>query len=245
MAVSDRGVVIALPMLVLIVLPDVVAYLAIHLSYDTTWYVITDRSMRLRSGVWTMHEMTLTFENVQNVEIHQGPVGAALRYRDFAGGDGGRGRGAHAARAGERGGSNVGMLVGLENAAEVREWVMSRVRASRSSGLGAARVRGRPARGAGGRGRACFWRGGFGAAADSGFAAGVGVTMGSFGPLPANQRVGRGRAVRCLRPCCVPSASPRPVLDATYHLDPVRHAVRSRACLVFRWACSRRLSDSR
>lgn len=129
------GVVIALPMLVLIVLPDVVAYLAIHLSYDTTWYVITDRSMRLRSGVWTMHEMTLTFENVQNVEIHQGPVErhfgiATLRVETAGGGV------THTQHGPVSAGSNVGMLVGLENAAEVREWVMSRVRASRSSGLG-------------------------------------------------------------------------------------------------------------
>lgn len=126
------GVVIAIPMLVLIVLPDVIAYLVIQLSYDTTWYVVTDRSMRLRSGVWTMHEMTLTFENVQNVEIMQGPVerhfGIATLKVETAGGS--------SALGAPGGGGNVGLLVGMQNAAEVREWVMQRVRASRSSGLG-------------------------------------------------------------------------------------------------------------
>ncbi|HEX8877017.1 MAG TPA: PH domain-containing protein [Phycisphaerales bacterium] len=129
------GVVIAIPMLVLIVLPDVVAYVAIQLRYDTTWYVITDRSMRLRSGVWTMHEMTLTFENVQNVEIRQGPVerhfGIATLQVETAGGGV-----SHTQHGPVSAGNNVGRLVGLENAAEVREWVMQRVRASRSSGLG-------------------------------------------------------------------------------------------------------------
>lgn len=128
------GALIAVPMLVLIVLPDVLAYIAIHLGYDTTWYVITDRSMRLRSGVWTMHEMTLTFENVQNVEIMQGPVerrfGIATLKVETAGG------GSHGQHGTPIGASNVGLLVGLENATQVREWVMQRVRASRSSGLG-------------------------------------------------------------------------------------------------------------
>ncbi|MBY0114093.1 MAG: PH domain-containing protein [Phycisphaerales bacterium] len=128
------GVLIAIPMLILIVLPDVIAYLAIHLGYDTTWYVITDRSMRLRSGVWTIHEMTLTFENVQNVEIVQGPIerrfGIATLKVETAGGV------SHGQHGTPIGASNVGMLVGLENAPEVREWIMQRVKASRAAGLG-------------------------------------------------------------------------------------------------------------
>lgn len=129
------GIAIAVPMLILIVVPDVIAYVAIHLGYDTTWYVITDRSMRLRSGVWTMHEITLTFENVQNVEIHQGPVErhfgiATLRVETAGGGV------AQTQHGPVSVGNNVGLLVGMENAAEVREWVMKRVRASRGAGLG-------------------------------------------------------------------------------------------------------------
>lgn len=129
------GIATAIPMLVLIVLPDVIAYVAIHLGYDTTWYVITDRSMRLRSGVWTMHEMTLTFENVQNVEIHQGPVerhfGISTLKVETAGGGV-----AYTPHGRVSAGNNVGLLVGMENASEVREWVMQRVRASRTAGLG-------------------------------------------------------------------------------------------------------------
>ena len=65
------GAILSVPVLAIAIVPDVLAYIAIHLAYDTTWYVITDRSMRLRSGVWTMHEMTLTFENAgtQDVEV--------------------------------------------------------------------------------------------------------------------------------------------------------------------------------
>src|SRR5262245_8180568 len=52
------------PALFIIVAPDIVAYIAIHLRYDTMWYVLTDRSLRIRRGIWTIHEVTITFENV-------------------------------------------------------------------------------------------------------------------------------------------------------------------------------------
>src|SRR5215813_4189591 len=56
------------------VVPDVIAYIAIHLRYDTTWYVFTDRSLRIRRGIWIIHETTITFENIQNVAVNSGPL---------------------------------------------------------------------------------------------------------------------------------------------------------------------------
>ena len=56
------------------ILPDIVVYVAIHLRYDTTWYVLSDRSVRIRRGIWTITETTITFENVQDVKIDQGPI---------------------------------------------------------------------------------------------------------------------------------------------------------------------------
>ena len=56
------------------VLPDILAYIAIHLRYDTMWYVMTDRSLRCRRGIWVIFEHTITFENVQNVHVRRGPV---------------------------------------------------------------------------------------------------------------------------------------------------------------------------
>jgi hypothetical protein len=50
------GIVLALPALALAVLPDIVVYIAIHLRYDTTWYVVSDRSLRIRRGIWLLHE---------------------------------------------------------------------------------------------------------------------------------------------------------------------------------------------
>lgn len=68
------GVLIAPLLRAFIILPDVVAYVAIHLRFDTTWYVMTERSLRIRRGIWVLHETTITFENVQNVVVNQGPV---------------------------------------------------------------------------------------------------------------------------------------------------------------------------
>ena len=68
------GVILVVPLIVVLIAPDVIAYVGLHLRYDTTWYVFTDRSLRIRRGIWVIHETTITFENVQNVEVAQGPV---------------------------------------------------------------------------------------------------------------------------------------------------------------------------
>ena len=61
-------------MIVIMFLPDVIAFVAIHVRFDTTWYAMTDRAIRMRRGVWIIHETTISFENVQNVKVTQGPV---------------------------------------------------------------------------------------------------------------------------------------------------------------------------
>ena len=53
------------------------------LDYDYHHYVITDRSLRIRAGVWHVHEMTMTFANVQNISIRQGPLQRLLGIADL------------------------------------------------------------------------------------------------------------------------------------------------------------------
>ncbi|MCZ6834898.1 MAG: hypothetical protein O7G85_03920, partial [Planctomycetota bacterium] len=36
--------------LFVMIAPGIVVYLALHLRYDTTWYVMTDKSLRIRRG---------------------------------------------------------------------------------------------------------------------------------------------------------------------------------------------------
>lgn len=124
---------LALPWFLVMVVPDVIAYVAVHLRFDTTWYILSDRSMRLRHGVWSIRETTITFDNIQNVKITQGPIQRLLKFSNLevhtAGGGGG---GPH----GAIGGGHQGVLEGIEDAAGLRELIMEKVRASRSAGLG-------------------------------------------------------------------------------------------------------------
>lgn len=120
------------PALVLAIVPDVIAYIAIHLRYDTTWYVMTDRALRIRRGVWSINEITITFENVQNVKITQGPVQRVFGISNLAIETAGAGGG------GEHGKSvsNQALIEGVADAEALRDRIMARVRRSRSAGLG-------------------------------------------------------------------------------------------------------------
>jgi len=126
------GAILLLPVLLIAIVPDVVAYIAIHLKYDCTWYVMSPRSLRVRRGVWIITEQTITFENVQNVSVVRGPIqqlfGIATVKVSTAGG------GASDGEGGSTG--NVAILAGVDNPADLRDRIMARVRASKSAGLG-------------------------------------------------------------------------------------------------------------
>jgi membrane protein YdbS with pleckstrin-like domain len=127
------GALLLIPALVIAVAPDVVVYIALHLRYDTTWYVMSSRSLRIRRGVWVLREMTITFENVQNIKVTQGPL---MRYFGIknvvveTAGSAGSGR------DGGEPAENQAVLEGLDDANEIRDLILARVRASRSAGLG-------------------------------------------------------------------------------------------------------------
>ncbi|MHC4107087.1 MAG: PH domain-containing protein [Planctomycetota bacterium] len=126
------GLLLAPVFLVVIVLPDIVAYVAIHLRYDTMWYALSERSMRIRHGIWVIQETTITFENVQNLSLRQGPLerhfGIARVVVQTAGGGG----------QGAAGGSSghTGLIEGVNNAPEIRDLIMDRVRHSKTASAG-------------------------------------------------------------------------------------------------------------
>lgn len=123
--------------LVVAFVPDIFAYIAIHLQYDTTWYVLSERSMRIRRGIWIIQETTITYENIQNIGVRQGPVeryfGIATLTVHTAGGGGDSGR------KGKHGGltpSHVGVIEGITDANVLRNELSARVERSRATGLG-------------------------------------------------------------------------------------------------------------
>ncbi len=128
------GVLITPLMLVIMILPDIVTYVAIHLKFDTTWYVLSDRSMRIRRGIWVIHETTITFENIQNVRLSQGPVeryfGFANLIVETAGGGSAHGEGGAASNA------HQGIMTGIANAEQLRDQIMAKIQTCRTAGLG-------------------------------------------------------------------------------------------------------------
>jgi membrane protein YdbS with pleckstrin-like domain len=117
--------------------PDMIAYLAIHLRYDTTWYVMTERSMRIRRGIWIINEITITFENIQNVTIKQGPLQRIFGISDIRVQTAGGGSGGHGHQQGpEAGFSHQGILEGLADAKTIRDLILNRLKKSKLAGLG-------------------------------------------------------------------------------------------------------------
>ncbi|MBK7874497.1 MAG: PH domain-containing protein [Planctomycetes bacterium] len=111
------------------------AWFAVRIDYDLRYYVLTERSLRVREGAWRVAEMTLTFANVQNVRIEQGPLMRLFGIQDVVVETAGGGAAAHHGH-GAASGHQV-RLAGLENASLVRDRILEHVRRfGRSSGLG-------------------------------------------------------------------------------------------------------------
>jgi len=135
-----HGILLGLEVLGLVVLAVemAISYAALRLDFEMRWYKVTDRSLRIREGVWIVREQTMTFANVQNVSLSQGPLERLFGFANLevrsAGGGG------HAAQAQEHGAPGLDMhravFRGLDDAATIRDLVMARVREARDGGLG-------------------------------------------------------------------------------------------------------------
>lgn len=129
------GILITPLALAVIVLPDIVAYIAIHLRYDTTWYVLSDRSLRIRRGIWRICETTITFENIQNIHLSQGPLQRHFGYANLVVETAGGGA-VHGPHGQQGTNTHIGILEGLDNATQVRDLILERLKKCRSAGLG-------------------------------------------------------------------------------------------------------------
>jgi uncharacterized membrane protein YdbT with pleckstrin-like domain len=107
-----------------------------RLDYELRWYVVTDRSLRIRTGVWNVEELTMSFANLQQVVVTQGPLQRLLGLADVrvqsAGGGGGGEHTKHA--AGDS--LHTGVFHSVNNATEIRDLILERLRLFRATGLG-------------------------------------------------------------------------------------------------------------
>lgn len=106
----------------------------VRLDFEKRWYVVTDRSLRVREGIIVVREMTVTFANIQNIAISQGPVQRALGLADLRVDTAGGG----AVNAQKQSGQNLhtAWLRGVNNAGEVRQVIQDRLRHFKDTGLG-------------------------------------------------------------------------------------------------------------
>lgn len=123
-------------LLVVMIVVSLIHLAVVRLNYEKRWYIVTDRSLRVREGVIGVQEMTVTFANIQNISISQGPIQRLLRIADLrvdtAGGAGAAAHGAH----GSAQQAHVAWFRGVDNAPEVRALIQSRLRQWKDAGLG-------------------------------------------------------------------------------------------------------------
>lgn len=109
-------------------------FAVIRLTYEKRWYIVTDRSLRVREGVVGVREMTITFANIQNISISQGPVQRLLRIADLRVDTAGGGGATHDHHHGPN--LHTAWFRGIDNATEVRELIQERLRLWKGAGLG-------------------------------------------------------------------------------------------------------------
>jgi len=109
-------------------------YFEIRIGYDMRYYIVTDHSLRVREGAFIVKEKTISYANVQNIGVLQGPLqrffGISNLKVDTAGGG--------SSEKGQ-GGSNTHhvQMAGIENAGEVRDLIRGFLTArGRGAGLG-------------------------------------------------------------------------------------------------------------
>lgn len=114
-----------------------VTFLLARMDYELRWYMVTDRSLRIRHGVWKISESTMSFANIQQVVVSQGPLQRLLGLSDLkvqsAGGGSGGENHEHPGREDDM---HLGLFHSVTNADEIRDLILERLRRFRESGLG-------------------------------------------------------------------------------------------------------------
>jgi len=109
----------------------------VFLDWDLRWYLVTDRSLRIREGVGKVTEKTQSFANIQNLSIRRGPLQRLLGIADLevktAGGGGGQGKNPQEAGKEDL---HSAYFRGVDNAEEIRDVILARLRRFRDAGLG-------------------------------------------------------------------------------------------------------------
>jgi len=111
--------------------------LLVTLDYRYRWYMVTDTSLRIREGVLTVREQTMTLANIQQLSIRQGPLQRLFGIADLQVRTAGGGEHADAGNAHRESPSmHLGAFRGVDNAERIRDLIVASQRRLRDAGLG-------------------------------------------------------------------------------------------------------------
>lgn len=106
------------------------ALVTVRVDYELRSYLVGDRSLRVAQGAWKREEVTLSYANVQNLEVNQGPLERLFGFKSLTIST----AGADTTPGGEN--SHLVTLVGLTEADELRALILGMLRQQRDAGLG-------------------------------------------------------------------------------------------------------------
>jgi membrane protein YdbS with pleckstrin-like domain len=113
----------------------VVSGLLVRLQWEMRWYLVSDESLRLREGLWSLHEQTMTIANIQNLAVRRGPLQRLLGIGDLevhtaGGGSGGQAESLKSAAL------HIGRFRDIDNPEALRDRIRRVLARHRDAGLG-------------------------------------------------------------------------------------------------------------
>ena len=113
------------------------SFLMVTLDFRYRWYMVSDRSLRIREGLMQVKEKTMTFKNIQNLSIRQGPIQRLFGIADLevrtAGGGAGQSPQGHQGLGEEM---HVATFRGVDDAESIRDLIYHHLETSGGAGLG-------------------------------------------------------------------------------------------------------------
>lgn len=106
------------------------ALVSTRLDFELRDYLVGDKSLRVRMGAVNQREVTLSYANVQNIEVRQGPLERLFGFKSLTVSTAGGGSPNKDQEA-----SHEVTLAGLTNADEIRTLVLSMLKQHKDTGL--------------------------------------------------------------------------------------------------------------
>ncbi len=106
------------------------ALVTTRVDFELRHYLVGDRSLRVAQGAWKREEVTLSYANVQNIEVNQGPLERLFGFKSLTIST----AGADTTPGAEN--SHLVTMVGLQDADELRSLILGMLKEQRDSGLG-------------------------------------------------------------------------------------------------------------